>query len=630
MLFYWQKLSARCSVSQTFYIFICILFQEYQKIGTADAAEAQKYIWNGIRRPKEEFSRENFQGLFSKIPDYDLKESIVQLGERLDWQMAREDPEVGEIIADLSAWIARHLCWGTGEKLQKLDELLGIIMELSGGSGLYSAAPQSIQTLLTELCRGGKVRAMADFTCKCGILGLSLWNLMADDEKNTSYYGTDMEPVLCDIARIMACFHGVREKNIIWQDILAVQAGEDGKSFDFIVSDLPKGNNQSLPINPEDVRTKECRKKSIYSDWLHILNVLHHLEKNGKAVVIATSGALIRENEKEFRRTAVDQDWVEAVISLPPNLYPNTRISSEILFFNKKKELRRKNKVLFVDISKYFYRENRNFYSITEEGIQAAVRAFREFEEIPGISVIRGGQEIDGGICSWKPLSYIDAQGTSGTSFDGVPLEQIAEVTRGVQLKKEEEERYCQGGDYCFLNIKDMDNGYIRYEGARRIRAKSVVWERKYKIREDDILITSKGTTFKVTIVGANPPDSLISGNLTRIRVDRDKYHPYILYEYLISGQGQQALERIQSGTTIRVLNNANLSRLEIPRHNYQLMCRVGDKLKKKQEQYEAEKKCLQDTYLRERELLLELLKEDEREDEKKDGKNFHQSQLEK
>lgn len=611
MLFHWQKLSARCSVSQTFYIFICVLLQEYQKIQTGEALNAQRSLWNDSRGPEADFFREDFQGMFSMIPDYDLKESVVQLGERVDWQMVREDPGVGEIIRNLSAVTAQYFWKNPGEKLQKLDELVGILMELSGSSGLYSAAPRSIQVLLNGMCRDMHAETMADFSCGCGSLGLSLWELVSGGKGSTSYYGTDMEPVLCDIARIMACFHGVREKNIVWQDILAVQAEEDRKRFDFIVSDLPKGNNQSVPVNPSDVRIPECRKKSIYSDWIHILNVLYHLKEDGKAVVIATSGALIRENEKEFRKIVMEHDWLEAVISLPPNLYANTRIGSEILVFNKKKEKQRKDQVLFVDISKYFYRENRNFYSITEEGIQEGVRAFCEFQEFGGLSVKKSREEIMEGSCSWKPLSYMGIPMTSGDESSGILLETIAEITRGIQLKKEEEERYCQGGDYCLLNIKDMDNGRIAYEGARKIISKSAAWERKYKIREDDILITSKGSVFKVAIVGADAPDSFISGNLTRIRVDKARYHPYVLYEYLISEQGQQALERIQSGTTIRVLNNTNLNRLKVPLYDYELMCKVGEKLKKKQEQYEEERKRLKDTYLHDRKLLLELLKEE-------------------
>lgn len=611
MLFYWQKLSARCSVSQTFYIFICILFQEYQRSRADGDSAGAKNSWNADQRQEDGFQREDFQKMFRMIPDYDLKASVVQLGERLDWQMVREDPGVGEIVRQLSASAAQWFRQSPEAELKRLDELLGIVMEMSGSSGLYSAAPQSIQELLSRLCRNIHAKEMADFSCNCGNLGLSLWEIVSGEKKETSYYGTDMEPVLCDIACILARFHGVRKKNIVWQDILSVQKEENGKRFDFIISDLPKGNNQSLPVNYADVRIPESGKKSIYSDWVHILNVLYHLGENGKAIVIATSGALIRENEKGFRRMAIDRDWLEAVISLPPNLYPNTRIGSELLVFNKKKDVQRENQVLFVDISKYFCRENRNFYSITEEGIQAAVQAFCEFRKIDGISVKKSGREISEGICSWKPLSYMGTQDAAGDAHLGTLLENIAEVTRGIQLKKEEEDLYCRGGNYCLLNIKDIDSGRIYYEGARKIVCKSAAWERKYKIREDDILITSKGTAFKVAIVGSNPRDSFISGNLTRIRVDREKYHPYILYEYLISEQGQQALERIQSGTTIRVLNNGNLNRLKIPLYDYPLMCSVGDKLKRKQERYEEERTALRENYLRDRRTLLELLKEE-------------------
>ena len=56
----------------------------------------------------------------------------------------------------------------------------------------------------------------------------------------------------------------------------------------------------------------------------------------------------------------------------------------------------------------------------------------------------------------------------------------------------------------------------------------------KYKIREDDIIITSKGASVKIAIVPPDPPNAYICSNLTIVRVNPDMYSPYIVYELAV------------------------------------------------------------------------------------------------
>lgn len=74
-----------------------------------------------------------------------------------------------------------------------------------------------------------------------------------------------------------------------------------------------------------------------------------------------------------------------------------------------------------------------------------------------------------------------------------------------------------------------------------------------------------KGSVLKMCIVTPDMLKAFLCGNLTRIRVDQTKYSPYVLYEFLNSEEGRNALDSIQSGTTIKVFNNTNLSRLPVP-----------------------------------------------------------------
>ncbi len=84
----------------------------------------------------------------------------------------------------------------------------------------------------------------------------------------------------------------------------------------------------------------------------------------------------------------------------------------------------------------------------------------------------------------------------------------------------------------------------------------------------------------KIAIVNQKPPNAYISENLTIIRMKTDMYSPYILYEYLISEEGKNSLDIIQTGTTVRVLGSRNLEMLSIPKYNTKSACIIGDSLK--------------------------------------------------
>ena len=83
-----------------------------------------------------------------------------------------------------------------------------------------------------------------------------------------------------------------------------------------------------------------------------------------------------------------------------------------------------------------------------------------------------------------------------------------------------------------------------------------------------------------------------------------------MLYEYLDSPEGRQALSLIQSGSTIRVLNSGNLGRLSIPKFGGPAAAEVGRELKEAALRYREEREKLDQTYQRCRQDLLERLKE--------------------
>lgn len=598
--YYWQDLNKRYSSNQVFFMLLYWTLSIYQQIMEGKEAPDKIEDWRFYLR-----------SLFEETMNYDLKESAVRLSDRIEWTLLENDKTTAEVLKHFSEDIEKYFCGNRyiSEKnmTEKLQETMDALIQTAEGNTLYSMTPVSIKNIGKGFFAHSHADNIADFCCGGGGLGIAVWQQLKEPER-AAYYGMDMDSVMCDICTLMTYLCGISKSIVRGKDILSNVEAQDSEKYDLVLLDVPRGQNRNIQTKEYESLLKDTGQRNIFADWIYILRALNAMNDSGRGMVIVTSGTLTRKNEEKLRKNIVSRDWIEAVVTLPANLYANTRTGSEIILFNKKKEKKRQKKILFIDINKYFLRDNRNFYSISQEGIDLATDIFHKYYEVQGISSIVDISQIDEEVCSLKPLRYMGMQKKKDTNIQTLCLGDIAHIARGVQLKKEEEEALCLNGTAFYLNIKDIREGRIRYEDARRISPKSGDWHKKFEIQEDDILITSKGASFKIAIVGENPPETYICGNLTLLRVNKSVYHPYILYEFLTSEEGLSALESIQSGTTIRILNNTNLERLQIPLYNPEIMNQVGNQLKEKRKKYETELRQIVESYQVERKILLELI----------------------
>ena len=603
----WKELPKRMNTEQAFYLLLILTFSEYHQYHTSQNER--------LLRGEKRVDREYFAEVFKDIHDYTFKEAFCRFSSMIDWQFIIENNDIQKLLKnaekDIQVYFGEVSLQENVKEVQKLDALLEIILELEERGGNYSATPASIRALLTELLGDLKRDSIAELCCGTALSGIALWTRLSGCNERISFYGADIEAVLCNIAKMNLYFHGVHNAEVEQIDLLMRPEKAVKQLFDLVIMDIPRGNNESVPCDRQDFRLVHHVRATIYTDWIFIQDALYRLADNGIAAVLVTTGALIRMNEKSLREQIVLNDWLEAVITLPSNLYPKERTGTELLIFNKAKGDERRGKILFVDISNYSYRAQRNANAISDEGIEIVKRCFRYWEEKEGVSTIQNIEVLDREICSLKPMQYIQYAENEKIQSK-IAIQDIAAIMRGSQMFKRETDMETSDEETAyFLNIKDIQDNRICFETAEQINQNNPAWKEKFRIQEDDLLITSKGTAIKMALVEAGPPKAFISGNLTLIRVKKNLYHPYILYEYLNSRQGRRALEQIQSGTTIRILNNTSLSKLKIPEFDIGKMQLIGDRLKIQREELYRKQKRLLDTYQNERERLLKELREE-------------------
>lgn len=577
----WRELKRKVPLEQIFYLSLVLAFCQNQ------------------RKEKGKITQAGVKEVLERIQGYNLRVAFTRIFQFIRWEIL-DDKDIEEMFQIEVSLFREYL-----EKGGKLSELFQMIFAQAGKWDVYAPTPTEVRKLIVDILGFHKAHRIADFCCGGAGLGLELWKRLTIRNKEVSFHGEELNRNLCDAAQLYFSAYEVPDGEIEERDILTIPDTAESQSYDIIVLDIPRGQNVTEVYDEKDPRLLCFNKKNIYSDWIFIQDVLYRLKKTGTAAVLVTPGALTRVNEEILREQIVVNDWLEAVITLPENLYSKYYAGTELLIFNKDKESSRKGKVIFIDISKEFKRQGRRTVEITEAGLLQVREIFVHSWEVKGVSAVCSREQIQKNQYSFKPTQYIQ-QEDEWEFVSELVLEDIAQITRGAQVPKRAD--VVEDGDVYFLNIKDIQEKRIQYEGADKVRSTNSVCKGKYRIQKDDILITSKGTALKLAIVEDYSPEAYISGNLTLIRVNPEKYHPYVLFEYLNSRQGQISLERIQSGTTIRILSNASLQKLKIPEYHLEKMREIGKELKENQTVFYREKYMLEKQYENKRKHLLKEL----------------------
>ena len=577
----WRELKRKVPLEQIFYLSLVLAFCQNQ------------------RKEKGKITQAGVKEVLERIQGYNLRVAFTRIFQFIRWEIL-DDKDIEEMFQIEVSLFREYL-----EKGGKLSELFQMIFAQAGKWDVYAPTPTEVRKLIVDILGFHKAHRIADFCCGGAGLGLELWKRLTIRNKEVSFHGEELNRNLCDAAQLYFSAYEVPDGEIEERDILTIPDTAESQSYDIIVLDIPRGQNVTEVYDEKDPRLLCFNKKNIYSDWIFIQDVLYRLKKTGTAAVLVTPGALTRVNEEILREQIVVNDWLEAVITLPENLYSKYYAGTELLIFNKDKESSRKGKVIFINISKEFKRQGRRTVEITEAGLLQVREIFVHSWEVKGVSAVCSREQIQKNQYSFKPSQYIQ-QEDEWEFVSELVLEDIAQITRGAQVPKRAD--VVEDGDVYFLNIKDIQEKRIQYEGADKVRSTNSVCKGKYRIQKDDILITSKGTALKLAIVEDYSPEAYISGNLTLIRVNPEKYHPYVLFEYLNSRQGQISLERIQSGTTIRILSNASLQKLKIPEYHLEKMREIGKELKENQTVFYREKYMLEKQYENKRKHLLKEL----------------------
>lgn len=290
----------------------------------------------------------------------------------------------------------------------------------AGKSGGEFFTPQTVSQLIARLAmhKQTSVNKIYDPACGSGSLLLQAKKHFDSHIIEEGFFGQEINHTTYNLARMNMFLHNVNydKFNIKLGDTLIDPYFGDEKPFDAIVSNPPYsvkwvGSDDPTLINDDRFAPAGVLAPKSKADFAFVLHALNYLSGKGRAAIVCFPGVFYRGGaEKKIRKYLVDNNFVETVISLPPNLFFGTSIAVNILVLSKNKT---ENTVQFIDASgEDFFKKVTNNNILEEEHIERIVDVFDKKEHEKYVAINVDQKEIAQNDYNLSVSSYVEFKDT--------------------------------------------------------------------------------------------------------------------------------------------------------------------------------------------------------------------------
>ncbi|WP_435342812.1 type I restriction-modification system subunit M [Klebsiella quasipneumoniae] len=242
--------------------------------------------------------------------------------------------------------------------------------------------PQHVSKLIAQLAMHGQthVNKIYDPAAGSGSLLLQAKKHFDNHIIEEGFYGQEINHTTFNLARMNMFLHNINydKFDIRLGNTLTEPHFGDEKPFDAIVSNPPYsvkwiGSDDPTLINDERFAPAGVLAPKSKADFAFVLHALNYLSAKGRAAIVCFPGIFYRGGaEQKIRQYLVDNNYVETVISLAPNLFFGTTIAVNILVLSKHKT---DTNVQFIDASELFKKETNNNI-LTDDHIRQIMSVF--------------------------------------------------------------------------------------------------------------------------------------------------------------------------------------------------------------------------------------------------------------
>lgn len=265
----------------------------------------------------------------------------------------------------------------------------------SGGGEYYT--PRDVVRLMVGLVKPKEGMRIYDPTVgSAGMLILSKEYIDAHngDSSQAAYYGQESNPDTYPMCKMNLILHGIMSADIRKGDVLTDPMHKQGGElmrFDRVLANPPFSMDYTESTLTYKHRFKfgNCPEKD-RADLMFVQHMVSVLNDGGIMATVMPHGVLFRGGaEKTIRTGFITEDLLEAVISLPPNLFYGASIPACVLVLRAKgsKPKERRGKVLFINADAEYYSGRAQNY-IRPEHIEKITSTFDAFSDVPGYATV--------------------------------------------------------------------------------------------------------------------------------------------------------------------------------------------------------------------------------------------------
>ena len=290
----------------------------------------------------------------------------------------------------------------------------------AGKSGGEFFTPQHVSKLIAQLAMHGQtsVNKIYDPAAGSGSLLLQAKKHFDAHIIEDGFFGQELNHTTYNLARMNMFLHNINydKFNIQLGDTLTEPHFLDDKPFDAIVSNPPYsvkwiGSDDPTLINDDRFAPAGVLAPKSKADFAFVLHALSYLSSKGRAAIVCFPGIFYRGGaEQKIRQYLVDNNYVETVISLAPNLFFGTTIAVNILVLSKHKT---DTTTQFIDASgEAYFKKETNTNVITNQHIEDIMKVFASKENVEHFAISVDLGVIAGNSYNLSVSSYVEAKDT--------------------------------------------------------------------------------------------------------------------------------------------------------------------------------------------------------------------------
>lgn len=288
----------------------------------------------------------------------------------------------------------------------------------AGKSGGEFFTPQSVSRLIAQLAmhKQTTVNKIYDPAAGSGSLLLQAKKQFDDHIIEEGFFGQEINHTTYNLARMNMFLHNINydKFNLALGNTLLDPHFGDEKPFDAIVSNPPYsvnwiGSDDPTLINDVRFAPAGVLAPKSKADFAFVLHALSYLSGKGRAAIVCFPGIFYRGGaEQKIRQYLVDNNYVETVIALAPNLFYGTSIAVNILVLSKHKS---DTQIQFMDASKLF-KQQTNTNILTDEHIAQMMAAFASKAEVAHFAQSVAYEAVVANDYNLSVSSYVEAEDT--------------------------------------------------------------------------------------------------------------------------------------------------------------------------------------------------------------------------